>query len=467
MEEEGIMAPPPEEEEEEAPQQSTHPMLELLEEEGTMAPPPEEEEEAPQQSAHPMLELLEEEGTMVPPPEEEEEAPQQSTHPMLELLEQEGQRIVPVRGEIIEGIIVNIVPSEIVVDIACKSEGIVQLRDLEQLDREYRESLKVGDKILVSVVRPEDRRGNIILSLSRARLEGDWKKAAELFEAGEILEEAVTGCNRGGLIAHVGRVRGFVPASQIVSIRLRRNVDDAEREEQLGQLVGSKLRLKIIELDRRRNRLILSERAAMREWRQERKNRLLEELNEGDVKQGTVSSLCNFGAFVDLGGADGLVHLSELSWRRINHPGQVLKVGQEVDVYVLRVDIERRRIALSIKRLQPEPWSTAEDRYQVGQLVTGTITKITDFGAFAQLDEDIEGLVHISELSDERIEHPRSVVEEGQELSLRVIRIDADRQRLGLSLRRVKDDQYSDDSEWQESDQYVDLDNSAEDSEDQ
>jgi len=409
---------------------------------------------------------VEEEGIMALPLEGGE-ASQQSSHPMFELLEQEGTRIVPVRGEIIEGTIVGIAPSEIVVDIGCKSEGIVTSRDLEYLEPAYRKSLRVGDQVFVYVVRPEDSNGNIILSLGRAQLESDWQRVAKLFEADEILEEAVVGFNRGGLIIHVGRVRGFLPASQIISVRLPRNVDDAEREQQLEQLVGKKVRLKIIELDRRRNRLILSERAAVREWRQEQKNRLLDQLNEGDIRQGVISSLCNFGAFVDLGGADGLVHLSELSWRRVGHPSQVLEVGQKVSVYVLSVDRERRRIALSIKRLQPEPWSTVADRYQIGQVVTGTITKITDFGAFAQLDEDIEGLVHISELSDERIAHPGDVVKEGQELELRVIRIDADRQRLGLSLRRVSDDKYFDDFEWQESDQTVNLDDSAEESDDE
>jgi small subunit ribosomal protein S1 len=385
------------------------------------------------------------------------EAGQDSTHPMFELLEEESRRFVPVRGEIMEGTVVSNTPSQVVVDIGCKSEGIVTARDLERLDEGYRESLNVGDKVFVYVIRPSDAQGNIILSLAHAQLESDWQRAAKLFESGEILEECAIGCNKGGLIVNVGRVRGFLPASLIVSIRLPRAADDEERQEQLGQLVGEKLRFKIIELDRRRNRLILSERAAMREWRQSRKERLLEELQEGEVRQGVVSSLCDFGAFVDLGGADGLVHLSELSWRRIRHPRQILEVGDKVDVYVLGVDRERRRIALSIKRLQADPWSTVEERFRVGQLVTGTVTKIADFGAFARLDADIEGLIHISELSDERIEHPSEVVEEEQELTLRVIRVEPARQRLGLSLRRVKEEQHFDDFDWQETGQVADL----------
>lgn len=378
------------------------------------------------------------------------EASRLSDHPMYELLEQEGTRIVPERGETIEGTIMGISPSEIIVDIACKSEGIVTSRDLERLDPEFRKSLKVGDQVLVYVLRTEDAQGNIILSLSRAQMEGDWQLAAELFESGDVVEETISGCNRGGVIAHIGRVRGFIPASQLVSVRIPRNLDDDAREEMLSQAVGQKLALKIIELDRRRNRLILSERAAQREWRQDQKERLLDELAEGATRHGVVSSLCNFGAFVDLGGADGLVHLSELAWRRVEHPSEVLRVGEEVDVQIIGVDRDRRRIALSIKRLQPEPWSTVEERYQIGQLVTGKITKITDFGAFAQIDEDIEGLIHISEISDERIAHPKDVLQEGQEQTVRIIRIDADRQRMGLSLRRVDDSEYFDDSEWQE-----------------
>lgn len=387
-------------------------------------------------------------------------------HPMSELLDEAYSRIVPERGEIIEGTIVSVGSSEILVDIGCKSEGIVPARDLERLDPELREKIQVGMPAWVYIVRPEDADGNIIVSLSRAQLETDWQKASKLFESGDVIEEVVTGCNRGGLIVNIGRVRGFVPASQVFSVRLSRRADDEEREAQLSQLVGQKLHLKIIELDRRRNRLILSERAATREWRQAQKERLLDDLNEGDIRKGVVSSLCDFGAFVDLGGADGLVHLSELSWSRVGHPKEVLAVDQEVEVYVLGVDRDRRRIALSIKRLKPEPWSTVQERYQIGQLVTGTITNITEFGAFARLDDDIEGLIHISELSEDRIDHPNAVVKEGDEVTLRVIRIDPDRQRIGLSLRRVNEDPYEE-YDWQESDQLDDMGSSAEDGEEE
>ncbi|NLD41922.1 MAG: S1 RNA-binding domain-containing protein [Chloroflexi bacterium] len=372
-------------------------------------------------------------------------------NPMTELLEQGYAYSMPRRGEVVEGTIVSISKDEVLIDIGCKSEGIVTSRDLDHLDPDFRRSLSIGQKIKAGVVRPEDRNGNIILSLQRALLEKDWDEAARLYEAEEIFDKAISGYNKGGVIVNIGHVRGFVPASQLVSVRGIQGGDQSDREAALGELVGRDLRLKVIEIDRRRNRLILSERAAVREWRREQKDRLLDELAEGEVRRGVVSSLCDFGAFVDLGGADGLVHLSEISWRRVGHPKEVLRVGQEIEVFVLSVDTDRRRIALSLKRLQKEPWSTVAERYQVGQLVPCRVTKLTDFGAFARLDEDIEGLVHISELSDERIEHPNEVVQEGQEITLRIIRIDADRQRLGLSLRRVNEE-FSEDFDWQDAD---------------
>jgi small subunit ribosomal protein S1 len=215
-------------------------------------------------------------------------------------------------------------------------------------------------------------------------------------------------------------------------------------EERWARLVGEPIRVKVIELNRKRKRLILSERAAMRQWREVQKERLLEELRVGEVRPGVVSSLSDFGAFVDLGGADGLVHLSELSWNRSTKPDDLLQVGQKVDVYILGVDQERKRIALSLKRLEPEPWTTVEDRYYVGQLVEGTITRLTNFGAFALVNDEIEGLIHISELSPDRINHPQDVVSEGEKHVMRIIRIDAKRRRMGLSLSRVADPTYAD-----------------------
>jgi len=359
---------------------------------------------------------------------------------MAELLENAYTFRMPNRGDILEGTVVKIDPDQILVDIGFKSEGVVPGAELERIKPE---TIKVGDQVLVYVVNPEDKSGNVVLSLIRAQLERDWRNAEKLFESGEIFEATVSGYNRGGLIVRLGKVRGFVPASQLSSAT--REGNEEVQSDDLAKLVGQKLKLKIIELDRGRNRLILSERAAIREWRRQQKERLLAELQEGDIVRGAVSSLCDFGAFVDLGGADGLIHLSELSWGRVSHPSEVLKVGDEVEVYVLKVDRKERRIGLSLKRLQPDPWSQVEEKYSIGQLVEGTITKLTNFGAFARLkDDEIEGLIHISELSDERVTHPKEVVKEGDVLTLRIIRIDPERRRMGLSLRKVASAEYAD-----------------------
>jgi len=352
------------------------------------------------------------------------------------------------RGQVVEGYIVQISANEILVDVGSKSEGVVLSREIERLGSEGLADLHEGDSILVYVVSPEDKNGNVVLSLSRAQMERDWRDAQKIFEEGSIFDGSVAGFNKGGLIVRVGKVRGFVPASQVVSSRRRRK--GTSGEEFLSSMVGQDLQLKIIEIDRTRNRLILSERAAQRDLRKQQKEQLLAELQEGDVRTGEVISLCDFGAFVDLGGADGLVHLSELSWRRVTHPSEVLEVGDEVEVYVLNVDRERKRIGLSLKRLESDPWSSIADRYHIDQLVEGTITKLVKFGAFARIfDDDIEGLIHLSELSDERITHPREVVQEGDIRTLRVIRIDADRRRIGLSLKRVASSDYMD-ADWQD-----------------
>ncbi len=377
------------------------------------------------------------------------------SHSMQSLLSEGPTLDQPKRGEIRTGTIACISPHEIMVDIGYKSEGIIAGRELEGIPAEALAELKTGDEIMVYIVTPEDKNGNIILSLSRAMAEKDWHDAEALHTTQDVFEGIVAGFNKGGLIVKVGKVRGFVPASQLVSARTRQGLgledepeevvepeDDksgAQPQERWQQLVGKKLHLKVIEIDRARNRLILSERAAMRDWRKAQKEKLLSELHEGMQLKGTVISLADFGAFIDLGGADGLVHLSELSWKRVSHPRELLQVGQEVDVEVLSVDRERKRIALSLKRTEADPWSVIEQRYKIGQLVEGTITKLVKFGAFARIkdDDEIEGLIHISELSEGRINHPKEVVHEGQILTLRIIKIEPERRRLGLSLKRV------------------------------
>ena len=370
-------------------------------------------------------------------------------HPMKSLLGGDFDFKALRRGQIVEGVVVQVHSGAVLVDVGSKSEGIIAGREIERLGPEGLAAVHEGDTLLVYVLNPEGRNGNPILSLSRAQAERDWREAEEFYQAGKVLERTVAGYNKGGLIVRMGKVRGFVPSSQVVSLRGRRRDPDAE-EDPLAQLVGQELHVKVIEIDRNRNRLILSERAAMRESRKLQKEKLLAELKEGDVRTGQVISLCDFGAFVDLGGADGLIHLSELSWRRVAHPADVLTVGDEVQVHVINVDLDRKRIGLSLKRLEKDPWYTIAERYHVGQLIEGTITKVVKFGAFARIfEDDIEGLIHLSELSEERIVHPKEVVQEGDVRTLRIIRIDSDQRRIGLSLKRVASPEYAD-ADWQD-----------------
>lgn len=339
-------------------------------------------------------------------------------------------------GDVMDGVIMHLDREEILVDIGSKSEGIVPSREYSSLTSEERQALSVGDTILVFVVQPENQEGHAVVSIDRARQEKSWRRLQELHEANEVIEAEVTNYNKGGLLVNLDGVRGFVPASQVSEIR---GGDEASKQADMARLIGSSLPLKVIEINRHRNRLILSERQAVQERRDVMKERLIEELSEGEVRKGRVSSICDFGAFVDIGGADGLVHLSELSWSRVRHPSEVLRVGQEVDVYVLGINAQEKKIALSIKRTQAEPWSRVATAYEVGQLVRGTVTQLANFGAFARIEDGIEGLIHVSELVDDRVTHPKQVVSEGDELLLRIIRIDPQRRRMGLSLRRALD----------------------------
>src|ERR687885_536574 len=337
-------------------------------------------------------------------------------------------------GDTLDGIIMHVDNDEILVDIGSKSEGVVPSKEMSSLLPEERGELRVGDEILVFVVQSEDKEGRAVLSLDKARQEKSWRRLQQQFETSDVLQAKVINYNKGGLLVNLDGVRGFVPASQVSGIS---RGPDAQKQSDMARLVGSSLTLKIIEINRNRNRLILSERQAAQEVREARKDEIIENLKEGDVRTGTVTSITDFGAFVDIGGADGLVHLSELSWSRVKHPAEILKVGDKVKVYVLNIDNDRKRTALSIKRTQEEPWSTISGRYQLGQLVDATITQLASFGAFARLEDGVEGLIHVSELSEQRIAHPRQAVSEGQELILRIIRIDPARRRMGLSLRRA------------------------------
>jgi len=344
------------------------------------------------------------------------------------------------RGDVVDGVIVRIDQDEILVDIGLKSEGVLSTKELPATGDWSFNELHLNDKVLVYIIQPETPDGHALLSLKRANAERQWRIAEEQYKNNELLKARVIDFNKGGLIVDVAGIRGFVPISQILNLKREEVASGGENQETAAKLQGMKdkeLQLKIIEINRARNRLILSERLAAQEWRQRRREELLDELKPGEVRRGVVSNLANFGAFVDLGGADGLVHISQLAWSRVNHPSEVLKVGQEVEVQVLSVDKEKKKIALSIKRAEVDPWTTVEQRYTPGQVVTGTITKIAPFGAFARIEDGIEGLIHLSELPSGT--DPKTSLHEGQQLQLRILRIDAERRRLGLSLRQAEE----------------------------
>lgn len=363
---------------------------------------------------------------------------------MEALLEEEGLGLdFPKQGEIREGIVASLGENEILVSIGTKSEGVIPARELEQIDEDEKAKITPGTSILVYVVNPEDPNGNVQLSYLRAREEHDWKLAESLLNSGDTFDGEVVGFNKGGLIIPMGRLRGFIPASQ-VSVLRRVDATGSTPEQRWGSMVGDPVQVRVIEVDRERRRLIMSERSALQETRESLKDRLLDELKEGDIRAGRVTSLADFGAFVNIEGADGLVHLSEISWDRIDHPREVLKIGQEVQVKVIAVDHDRKRIGLSIRQLQEDPWVKKVGDIKEGQLVEGTITHLTKFGAFARLTDELEGLIHISELSEQRVGHPKEIVREDDVLTLRVIKIDPERRRIGLSLRKVDSPAYTD-----------------------
>ena len=357
---------------------------------------------------------------------------------MAALLESSTTPINVKRGDVVDGVIVRIDQDEILVDIGLKSEGVLSTKELPTTGDWSFDQLHLNDKVLVYVIQPETQDGHALLSLKRANAERQWRVAEEQYKNGELLKAKVIDYNKGGLIVDVAGIRGFVPISQILNLK-REEVaaggDNQETAAKLQSMKDKELQLKIIEINRARNRLILSERLAVQEWRQRRREELLDELKPNEVRRGVVSNLANFGAFIDLGGADGLVHISQLAWSRVNHPSEVLKVGQEVEVQVLSVDKEKKKIALSIKRAEVDPWTTVEQRYTPGQVVNGVVTKIAPFGAFARIEDGIEGLIHQSELTPGM--DTKANLHEGQQLQLRILRIDAERRRLGLSLRQA------------------------------
>jgi small subunit ribosomal protein S1 len=341
----------------------------------------------------------------------------------------------PQRGELRDGMVMQIEDNGILVSIGTKREGVIPQQDIRAMGDEYISGLKVGDPIQVYIQDPENREGDLILSLTMVQVAKDWEEAGRLQTDGGIIQGQVIGYNKGGLLVQFNRIRGFVPASQVAQLHGRTAAE--ERQQALQRMVGQTIPLKVIEVDRERNRLVLSERSATQEWRKAQKHRLLSELQPGDILSGRVNQLTNFGAFIDLGGADGLAHISELSWQRVNHPREVLTPGQEVKVMVVEIDAERERIGLSLRRLQANPWETIDQRYSLGQLVTGPVTNVAPFGAFVQIEEAVEGLIHASELDVDPQAQPRDLLQPGQSVTAKIISLDKQRQRMGLSLRRV------------------------------
>jgi len=336
----------------------------------------------------------------------------------------------PRRGEIRNATILQIDEREIIVDMGTKRDGIVPFQDLGRLDPEVRDSLKVGAEVPVYVMNPRDQDDNLIVSINMGLQQYDWDRARNLLTSEEPVTVFVTGSNRGGILVRWNRLEGFIPSSHLVSINLGN-----DRRDNYDDMRDRSLLVKVIEVDQDRRRLIFSEREAQKEKRAQEKARLLAELREGDRVKGVVTGLRDFGAFVNLGGADGLIHVSELAWHRVDHPRDVLRVGDEIEVYVLNLDRDSNRIALSRKRLLPDPWENAAARYHEGQLVEGTVTNVVDFGAFVALDDGLEGLLHLSEMGDGSLKEPHSYVKKSDRLSLRISHLEPEKRRVGFTQR--------------------------------
>ena len=375
------------------------------------------------------------------PPETQDNSPQD----MQQLLEEMDFKVLK-RGEVVEGSVMRVDSDGVFLDIGHKEEGFVPMGEMKTITKEEMVKLSEGDSLIAFVMRPDSKDGPM-LSVDRARGEEGWRDIQKLMDQDQPVEGVIVGFNRGGCILEVANVQGFVPMSQLITISRdlfkQESFESGEAnvsEGSIGKdLIGKTLKVKVLEVNRSRNRAIFSERSALQEQRDEQKAELIEKLVEGEVRKGIVTGISNFGAFVDLGGADGLIHISEMSWSMVGSPEDLVKVGEELDVYVLRIDRETMKIALSLRRLQPEPWETIFERYQVGDVVDATVTKIANFGAFARLEDSIEGLIHITELSEAVITNPNEVVSEGQEIKVKILKIEMERKRLGLSLKQTSE----------------------------
>ena len=332
-------------------------------------------------------------------------------------------------GEVVHGTVVRVDKDEVLVDIGYKSEGVIPVAELSiRRNVNPADEVTVGDEIDALVMTKEDAEGRLLLSKKRARFELAWKAIEVAAESGEPVNGKVIEVVKGGLILDLG-VRGFLPASLV----------DIRRVQDLDEFLGKELRCKVIELNRSRNNVVLSRRAVLEDERKEMRQAILDRLNPGDVVEGTISNIVDFGAFVDLDGMDGLIHISELSWSHVNHPSEVLEIGQTVKVKVLDIDRERQRISLGLKQTQSDPWQQVLDSYGEGDVVEGRVTKVVTFGAFVEILPGVEGLVHISELANHHVENPREVVSQGDPVNVLILEIDGERRRLSLSLKRVEE----------------------------
>ena len=333
-------------------------------------------------------------------------------------------------GQVVHGTVVRVDKDEVLVDIGYKSEGVIPTAELSiRRSVNPADEVAVGEEIDALVLTKEDAEGRLILSKKRARFELAWKRIETAAETGEPVNGRVIEVVKGGLILDLG-VRGFLPASLV----------DIRRVQDLDEFLGQELRCKVIELNRSRNNVVLSRRAVLEDERKDQRQRILDKLNPGDVVEGQISNIVDFGAFVDLDGMDGLIHISELSWSHVNHPSEVLEIGQNVNVKVLDIDRERQRISLGLKQTQADPWQQVLEAYKEGDVVEGKVTKVVTFGAFVEILPGVEGLVHISELAQHHVENPREVVAQGQDVQVLILEVDAERRRLSLSMKRVDGD---------------------------
>ena len=344
---------------------------------------------------------------------------------------------MPGRGDLREGVIVEVRPTELLVNVGSKRDGVVPQSDLAKLDPEFVKNLREGQTVDVVVAKQPEDDSVFLLSIADAQQKRDWNTAEKLLASGEITTRKVVGFNKGGLTVEFSHLRGFVPASHVID--MPRNLNEDQRRGEFEGHVGHEMRLKVIEVDSRRRRLVMSQMLAEREYRSVQREELFKHLAVGSVVEGVVRSIRPFGAFIDIGGVDGLLHVSEIGYGNVNHPRDALAVGEAVRVQVIRIDSENQRVALSRRRLLTNPWDSIEQRYAAGTVVPATITRIADFGAFAELESGVEGLIHVSELADIAVAEPLKTVRAGDKVTVKVLRVDAKRQRIGLSIRQASD----------------------------